>query len=149
MSGQIAGLRDGDSVLDIGCGTGYSSAVLAQLARNVVALEEDPTLAVSAKDNLYAQGITNVSVETGPLTAGYIPRAPYDAILLQGATEVEPQMLFPQLRNGGRLLCIKPNGATGTMTVYWRSGEDVSGSPAFDAAAPVLPGFSAAPAFVF
>jgi protein-L-isoaspartate(D-aspartate) O-methyltransferase len=146
---QIAGLRDGDSVLDIGCGTGYSSAVLAQLARNVVALEEDPTLAVSAKDNLYAQGITNVSVETGPLTAGYIPRAPYDAILLQGATEVEPQMLFPQLRNGGRLLCIKPNGATGTMTVYRRSGEDVSGWPAFDAAAPVLPGFSAAPAFVF
>ena len=63
-------------MLDVGCGTGYSSAVIAQLARTVVALEEEATLALAAKENLYALGITNVSVETGPLTAGYSrPRA--------------------------------------------------------------------------
>jgi protein-L-isoaspartate(D-aspartate) O-methyltransferase len=146
---QIAGIRDTDSVLDIGCGGGYSSAILAQLARNVVALEEEAVLAVAAKDNLYAEGITNVSVETGPLTAGYAARAPYDAIFLQGATEIEPQMLFPQMRDGGRLLCVKPNGASGSVMVYRRAGDDVTGWPAFDAAAAVLPGFAAAPAFVF
>jgi protein-L-isoaspartate(D-aspartate) O-methyltransferase len=146
---QIADVGDTESVLDIGCGGGYSSAILAQLARSVVALEEEAVLAVAAKDNLYAEGITNVSVETGPLTAGYAARAPFDAIFLQGATEIEPQMLFPQLRDGGRLVCVKPNGASGSAVVYRRAGDDVSGWAAFDAVAAILPGFSAAPAFVF
>jgi len=146
---QIAGIRDTDSVLDVGCGGGYSSAVIAQLARAVVALEEDKMLALSAKDNLYALGVTNVSVEIGPLTAGYAARAPYDVIFLQGATETEPQMLFPQLRDGGRLVCIRVDGARGTVVVYRRAGDDVSGWPAFDAVASVLPGFAAVPGFVF
>lgn len=146
---QIAGIRDTDSVLDVGCGGGYSSAVIAQLARAVVALEEDKMLALSAKDNLYALGVTNVSVEIGPLTAGYAARAPYDVIFLQGATETEPQMLFPQLRDGGRLVCIRVDGARGTVVVYRRAGDDVSGWPAFDAVASVLPGFAAVPSFVF
>lgn len=146
---QIAGLRDSDSVLDVGCGTGYSSAVVAQLARNVVALEEEAALARAAKENLYALGITNVSVETGPLTAGYPSRAPYDVILLQGATEVEPQTLLPQLRDGGRLVCIQAGSAAGKVVLYRRSGSDFSGWPAFDAHAAVLPGFAASQGFVF
>ena len=146
---QIVGLRETDTVLDIGCGTGYSSAVIAQLARTVVALEEDATLALAARENLYAAGITNVSVETGPLPAGYAARAPYDAIFLQGATEVEPQTLFSQLRDGGRLVCVRDRGAPGTVVLYRRAGDDVSGWPAFDATASVLPGFAATPAFVF
>jgi protein-L-isoaspartate(D-aspartate) O-methyltransferase len=146
---QIVDLRETDAVLDIGCGTGYSSAVIAQLARVVVALEEETTLAFAAKENLYAHGITNVSVETGPLSAGYTARAPYDVIFLQGATEVEPQMLFPQLRDGGRLVCVRDRGGLGTVVLYRRSGNDVSGWPSFDATASVLPGFTATPAFVF
>ena len=146
---QIVGLTETDSVLDIGCGTGYSSAVIAQLARTVVALEEEATLALAAKENLYGLGITNVSVETGPLTGGYTARAPYDVIFLQGATEVEPQMLFPQIRVGGRLVCVRDRGGPGTVMLYRRAGSDVSGWPSFDATTSVLPGFAAAPAFVF
>jgi protein-L-isoaspartate(D-aspartate) O-methyltransferase len=146
---QIAGLRESDSVLDVGCGTGYSAAVIAQLARNVVALDDEPGLTLVAKDTLYALGITNVSVEKGPLAAGYAARAPYDVIFLQGATEVEPQVLFPQLRDGGRLVCVLGADAPGRVMVYRRAGDDVSGWPSFDATAGVLPGFSATPAFVF
>jgi protein-L-isoaspartate(D-aspartate) O-methyltransferase len=146
---QIVDLRETDAVLDIGCGTGYSSAVIAQIARLVVALEEETTLAFAAKENLYAHGITNVSLETGPLTAGYTARAPYDVIFLQGATEVEPQMLFQQLRDGGRLVCVRERGGLGTVVLYRRAGNDVSGWPSFDATASVLPGFTATPAFVF
>ena len=146
---QIAGVRDTDSVLDVGCGTGYSSAVIAQLARSVVGVEEDATLVLTAKENLYALSITNVSVESGPLTAGYAARAPYDVIFLQGATEVEPETLFPQLRNGGRLVCVQGGGAPGRAVLYRRAGDDVSGWPAFDATASVLPGFAATPSFVF
>jgi protein-L-isoaspartate(D-aspartate) O-methyltransferase len=146
---QIVGLSETDSVLDVGCGTGYSSAVIAQLARTVVGLEEEATLALAAKENLYGLGITNVSVETGPLSAGYTARAPYDVIFLQGATEVEPQMLFPQMRDGGRLVCVRDRGGPGTVTLYRRAGGDVSGWPSFDATTSVLPGFTAAPAFVF
>ena len=146
---QIVDLRETDAALDIGCGTGYSSAVIAQLARAVVALEEETTLAFAAKENLYAHGITNVSVETGPLTTGYAARAPYDVIFLQGATEVEPQMLFPQLRDGGRMVCVRERGGLGTVVLYRRAGNDVSGWPSFDATASILPGFTATPAFVF
>jgi protein-L-isoaspartate(D-aspartate) O-methyltransferase len=146
---QAAGIRDDDSVLDVGCATGYSCAVVSSLARAAVALEEDVTLALAAKENLYALGITTVSVETGPLTAGYPARAPYDVILLEGATEIEPQTLFPQLRDGGRLVCVRGGAAGGKSVVYRRSGDDVSGWPVFDATANVLPGFAATPAFVF
>ena len=146
---QIAGVREADSVLDVGCGPGYSSAVIAQLARSVVALDEDAALVRSAKENLYALNITNVSVESGPLTAGYASRAPYDVIFLQGAVEVEPQTLFPQLRDGGRLVCVQGGTAAGKVVLYRRSGSDFSGWPAFDAHAAVLPGFAATPGFVF
>lgn len=146
---QAVGIRDNDSVLDVGCATGYSCAVVSSLARAVVALEEDTALALAAKETLYALGITTVSVETGPLTAGYPARAPYDVILLQGASEIEPQSLFPQLRDGGRLVCVRGGVSGGKAVVYRRAGDDVSGWPAFDATASVLPGFAAAPAFVF
>lgn len=146
---QAAEIREDDSVLDVGCATGYSCAVIAALARSVVALEEDAALAVAAKETLYALGVTTVSVETGPLMAGYPARAPYDVILLEGATEVEPQTLFPQLRDGGRLICVRGGMAGGKAMLYRRAGDDVGGWPVFDATASVLPGFAAAPAFVF
>jgi protein-L-isoaspartate(D-aspartate) O-methyltransferase len=145
---QAAEVKEGDAVLDVGCTTGYSSAVLSRLARSVVALEEDPSLSRRAEESVHALGIANVSVVAGPLTAGWPARAPYDVILLQGATEVEPRTLFAQLKEGGRLLCVNARAA-GKAVIYRRAGGDVSGWPIFDATAAILPGFTETPAFVF
>jgi len=133
-----------DRVLDVACGTGYSTAILSRLAGHVTALEEDATLARQAKKNL---GDT-VTVVTGRLTAGWGAAAPYNVILLNGAAEIVPQHLFDQLADGGRLVCIW--GATpGKAMLYVRSGAEVGGRPLFDANAAILPDFVRAPAFVF
>jgi protein-L-isoaspartate(D-aspartate) O-methyltransferase len=146
---QAAEVKDTDAVLDVGCGTGYGAVVLARLAGSVVAVEEDAILARRAEESLAALGIANASVVTAPLATGWPARAPHDVIVLEGATEVEPGMLFPQLAEGGRLVCVHVRSAAGKAMIYRRSGDDVSGRPVFDATATVLPGFAKAPAFVF
>jgi protein-L-isoaspartate(D-aspartate) O-methyltransferase len=150
---QAAAVKETDHVLDVGCATGYSSALLARLAQSVVALEEDTALAQAADANLKSVGARNVTVVTGPLTAGWQAKsaqntAPYDVILVNGATEVVPRALCAQLKDGGRLLAVlgRPNGRA---MVYRSVSGDVSGWPIFDAAAPLLPGFAKPPAFVF
>jgi protein-L-isoaspartate(D-aspartate) O-methyltransferase len=141
---QAAGLSGTERVLDVGCGTGYSSAALARLAASVVALEEDATIAGDA-----LSGIHKVKSARGPLAAGWPQGAPYDVIMMQGATEVAPDSLLAQLADGGRLLAIVGSGPVGKATIYRSSGKNVAAQPLFDAAAPLLPGFAKAPAFVF
>ncbi len=119
----------------------------------VTALEEDPALARRATDNLKAVGADNATVVTGPLAQGWRQEAsdvaPYDVIFLNGATEVVPDALCRQLADGGRLIAILRRAPTGQVTIFRAAGGDVSGWPIFDASAAVLPGFAAAPAFVF
>ena len=79
---QGANVRVGDQVLNVGCGTGYSAAVLAHMGTAVVALEQDPDLARQAESALAAIGARQVTVVTGPLVAGWPAAAPYDLILL-------------------------------------------------------------------
>jgi len=146
---QAAEIGDDDHVLDVGCATGYSSAVLARLARSVIALEQDPSLARLASENLRAIGASNATAVTGLLTEGWPVGAPYDAILLDGATEIAPKALLRQLKDGGRLVGVLGRAPLGKAMLYRAVGHDVSGRPVFDAAAPLLPGFSAPPAFVF
>jgi protein-L-isoaspartate(D-aspartate) O-methyltransferase len=146
---QAARVGPGDAVLDVGCGTGYSSAVLSRLAGAVVALEQDETLAAQARAALAAAGAATVTVATAPLTAGWPEAAPYDVIFLNGATEMAPDTLGRQLKPNGRLACIFGRGSMGKAMIYRRVEDHLVGRPVFDAAAPVLPGFVAPPAFVF
>jgi protein-L-isoaspartate(D-aspartate) O-methyltransferase len=136
---HAAELAGTDRVLDIGAATGYGAAVLARIAGHVTALEQDTALAGVARTALADQ--PNVEVVSGPLAEGWPAAAPYDVILLHGATEVVPQALFPQLKDGGRLLCVLGASPAAKAMLYRRSGDDIGGLPLFDATAPVLPGF--------
>jgi len=138
-----------DHVLDVGCGTGYSSAVLSRIAGSVVALDDDAGLSRQAQDALKAVGAAKVTLATGPLPAGWPAAAPYDLILLNGATEVLPELLGGQLKPDGRLACIFGRGPAAKATIYRMVEGHLVGRPIFDASAPVLPGFVAPPAFVF
>jgi protein-L-isoaspartate(D-aspartate) O-methyltransferase len=146
---QAAAIVSTDRVLDVGAATGYSSAVLSRLAARVIALEEDEKLAALASEALAAFGAANVTVATGPLEAGWAAEAPYDVILLQGASEVAPDSLLAQLVDGGRLLSVIGSGPMGKAMIYRKTGSHATAQPLFDAAAPLLPGFAKAPAFVF
>ena len=144
---QAAEISETDRVLDVGCATGYSSAVLAQLAGHVVALEEDSTLAHGATENLAALGV--VAVAGGPLNAGWQQDAPYDVILLEGASEVRPDALLTQLKEGGRLVAVIGSAPLGKATLYRKVSGHITALPLFETVAPLLPGFAKTPAFVF
>jgi protein-L-isoaspartate(D-aspartate) O-methyltransferase len=136
-----------DVVLDIACGLGYSTAVLARLAEFVVAVEDDAARADAAQANLSETGVDNAAVMTGPLAEGAPKSAPYDAILLQGAVEEVPAGLLEQLREGGRIGCIFAEGALGVARIGLMTDGRVSWRYGFNAGAPVLAGFGRARAF--
>jgi protein-L-isoaspartate(D-aspartate) O-methyltransferase len=144
---QAADLDATDRVLDVGCLSGYSVAVLARVAGEVFALEQDPALAEAARGALSAQ--PNIVVAAGSLVEGWPQGAPYDAIVVEGATEVMPEGLLRQLKDGGRLVCVLGAGPGAKATLYRRSGTEFGSRHLFDAAAPVLPGFVKPPQFAF
>jgi protein-L-isoaspartate(D-aspartate) O-methyltransferase len=145
---QAAEIGESDRVLDVGCATGYSAALLGRLAGSVTALEVDASLAQQAAENLRAVGAA-ASVVSGPLGEGWARSAPYDVILLDGAVEVVPQPLLRQLKDGGRLVGVLGRAPNGKAMLYRAFGEEVSGRAIFDAAAAILPGFARPAAFVF
>ena len=146
---QAAEIGEADRVLDVGCATGYSAAVLSRLAASVVALEEDAALARMAADTLAQSGARNVSFVTGPLTAGSAPGGPYNVIMLEGATEVRPDSLIAQLTEGGRLVAVVGAGPVGKAMLYRMTAGHATAQPLFNAAAPLLPGFVKPAEFVF
>ncbi len=96
--------RETDTVLEIGTGSGYQTAVLACLARRVISIERIPELADRARENLRALEIDNAEVVTGDGTAGRPEQAPFDAILITAGAPAVPQPLTEQLAVGGRLI---------------------------------------------
>ena len=146
---QAAGIAESDAVLDVGCASGYSTALLTHLAGSVVGLEEDAALARQAADAMSWAQLPNAKIVTGPLAQGCVGEGPYDVILLQGSAEVIPPALFDQLKNGGRLICVLGRGPQGKAMFYRRAEVDISGRPVFDAAAAALPGFAKPAAFAF
>jgi protein-L-isoaspartate(D-aspartate) O-methyltransferase len=146
---QAARLGRDDVVLDVGCGTGYSSAVLSHLASVVVGLECDAELIRRANANLAGLGIDNVAIVTGPLAEGCPRQAPFNVIMLNGAVEVLPEALTRQLAAGGRLLAVERRRGVGKAMRHVNLGGIIGATELFDAQVPALPGFGKPPCFVF
>jgi len=144
---QLAAIGPEDRLLDVGCTTGYSTAVMAQLASHVIGLEQDQDLAAAAEKNL--RGTANATVVRKPMGEGLPAQGPYDVIFLNGAVERPPHPLIEQLADGGRLVCILRDGAAGQAHLYLKNDHAVSERSAFDAQVPVLPGFEAIRTFAF
>lgn len=140
-------IQPNDLVLDVGCGLGYSAAVIARMAEAVVALEEG-ALAAEAEKALSQAGADNVAVVTGALTEGAAKHGPYDAMIVEGGVEQVPAALLAQLKEGGRIAAVFMQGALGTVRIGRKIDGVMSWRDAFNAAAPVLPGFAAAKEFV-
>lgn len=137
-----------DLVLDLGCGMGYTTALLSRLAEAVVAVEEDEALAAEAETALTGQGADNAAVITGALVEGSAKHGPYDVIAVFGGVEDMPSAILDQLKDGGRIMAIFMDGALGEARIGHKVDGRVSWRMEFNASAPVLPGFAHAPSFV-
>ena len=146
---QAAEIRETDHVLVAGCATGYAAAVIAKFARSVTVTESEPALAAKARDILTQNGCGNVEVRTAAAADGDQASAPFDVIVLNGATEIVPEKLYRQLREGGRLVGVFALSRPARATIVTRSHGDFGNRTLFDAAAPLLPGMERVPAFVF
>lgn len=142
---QAAAIGSADTVLDVGCATGYSTAVLALIAGKVVALEENPALAEAAATAL--KGIA--TVVTGPLAEGAAKQGPYDVIFVNGLVPAKPEQLCKQLAEGGRLVAIVGEGPVAQARVYVCAAGTVTSRVVFDTPAQPLPGFEIEKNFVF
>ena len=151
---QEAKVSEDDLVLNIGCGSGYSAAVLARIAKAVVAVEVNEALAAQASALMVELGIDIAVIVEETLAGGYAKQAPYDAIVFGGAVEQIPQVILDQLADGGRLVAVVASlGAAGTamgkVVVMTKIGDVISHIDAFDAATPPIPGFNKEKVFEF
>ncbi|MBU6461784.1 MAG: protein-L-isoaspartate O-methyltransferase [Proteobacteria bacterium] len=146
---QAAAIQETDKVLVVGCATGYIAAVVGQFASEVTATESESTLAAKARVALAELGMGKIAVQVAAAADGDPAHAPYDVIVLNGATEIVPEILYQQLREGGRLVGIFATTRPPRATIVTHSHEDFGSRQLFDAAAPVLPGLDRRPVFVF
>ena len=146
---QLARVEPNDRVLDVGCGTGYSSTVIAHMAKSVVALEQDADLVRLASELLPAVGATNATVVQGSLIEGFKGRAPYDVIFINGAIESWPETLLAQLAEGGRLVTFMQSADHARAHIFTREHGHVGQRADFDAMVPLLAGFRKSVGFVF
>jgi protein-L-isoaspartate(D-aspartate) O-methyltransferase len=147
---QAAQIGPSDNVLIVGCATGYIAAVATWLSVKVTATESDSALAVRGKAILSKLGLQeSVAVQAADAVAGFPPAAPFDAIVLNGATEVAPVGLYHQLAEGGRLVGVFASEKPSRAMIVTHSQGDFGQRILFDAVAPVLPGLERRPEFVF
>jgi protein-L-isoaspartate(D-aspartate) O-methyltransferase len=146
---QAAEIMETDNVLVVGCATGYAAAVVAKLGSRVTATESDGGLAAKAGDVLAKLGFGNVTVRSAAAADGDEINAPYDVIVLAGATEIIPDRLYRQLSDGGRLVGVFAMSRPPRAMIVTHSHADFGDRALFDAAVPVLPGLERPPAFVF
>jgi len=149
LSQALLDAGDDRGALVVGCGSGYSAAIMARLFADVVAVEEDRALAERARETLQGLGIGNVTVAEGRLVDGAPQGRRYDAILVDGSVEVMHPPILAQLKSGGLLSTVERDERVSRALLYERIGEETSKWPLFDAWAPPLPGFARRREFVF
>jgi protein-L-isoaspartate(D-aspartate) O-methyltransferase len=133
---QLAEIVPADRVLDLGAGTGYSTAVIAGLCQAVTGIEEDATLAAAATQNLANLGLPNASVIPG--TAAAVLGQFYDVIMLEGAVDAVPEALFDLLGEGGRLIALMREGSVAIAHIFVKTGGKVAARAEFNATLPPL-----------
>jgi protein-L-isoaspartate(D-aspartate) O-methyltransferase len=142
-------IRPTDLVLDLGCGMGYSSAVIARLAEAVVAVEEDADLARAATETLSDMSVDNVLVTNAKLIEGDAKHGPYDVVIVEGAIEELPLAISDQIKDGGRIVAIVQDQNMSQCRIGYKSRGTIAWRYAFDASAPVLSGFEEKEEFAF
>jgi protein-L-isoaspartate(D-aspartate) O-methyltransferase len=140
---QTLELQPGDQALEYGGGSGYGAALMSAMGAQATLWEPDEAARAMAESALAATGSAAAIAGVRPTSEAF------DAIVVGGACETQPEMLFALLRDGGRLIAIEGSGRAARVMLYQKSGGKVSGRPVFDAAAPALAEFARKPAFVF
>jgi protein-L-isoaspartate(D-aspartate) O-methyltransferase len=146
---QLADIRSTDTVLDVACATGYSTVVIAQLAKQVTGLEQDAQLLRVALETIRSTEATNASVVQGGLTEGVRQKAPFDVIFINGAVETVPDSLLEQLGEGGRLVAVVRSDGQSRAQLFLRDKGHIGCRADFDSGVPLLAGFRKAVGFVF
>jgi protein-L-isoaspartate(D-aspartate) O-methyltransferase len=146
---QAALIKPGDHVLDIGCATGYSTALIATLGATVTGIEASAELAGKARAAIASLGLATATIREGRLEAGLAAEAPFDVIFVGGSVEQLPEVLKGQLKPGGRFVAVEGRGNSAFATLYVNDDGNVSGRRLFNCALPLLPGFERTPQFVF
>jgi protein-L-isoaspartate(D-aspartate) O-methyltransferase len=147
---QDLALKKTDKVLEIGTGTGFTAALLAHQAAQVISYELDAELATQARANLQKAGVHNVQVRQGDGSQGAAADGPFDVILLAGSVAEVPQALLEQLAVGGRLAAIVGDEPVMRATLVTRTGpKSFATTQPWDANAPRLSGFAQPSAFHF
>ena len=148
---QALRVHPGDSVLVVGAASGYGSAIMAQLAGSVIAVETRAQLVEKAQETLVAHGIDNAVVIKSRLVDGYPGEAPYDQILVEGGVEWMPHSLLGQLGPKGKLAAIYrlKSSPMGVASIWTRSGKEFVRKSLFDACVPNLDEFNKKPQFIF
>jgi len=143
-------LKPSDKVLEIGTGSGYLTALLADRSQHVVSLESNPELHANARANLQGAGVQNVDLRLGNGSAGATDAGPFDAIVLGGSVHAVPQALLEQLKVGGRLIAIVGEDPVMQATLFTRtSASDWAHRALWDTTAPRLLGFAEPSRFHF
>lgn len=139
---QAASITENDSVLIVGCGTGYLSVLVAKIAGSVIAIDDNPLFTEVAEENAKDFDILNITFHNGPLTKGYPKHAPYSLIIIEGAVQDVPARLTDQLEDEGRLITILDEGESGNLVIYKKIGGKIAHMPLFSMGAPLIHDFA-------
>ncbi len=147
---HAANIGPEDVVLDLGCGYGYSTAILAHMAQMVVGVEETADIVARAERVLAEQAIDNAVVVEALLHEGVPTQGPFDVIVVAHAVEEIPQAIFDQVKEGGRLVCFKVEKGFGHAVVYTKTNTTIGSRIAFEGTpSMILPGFKIIEGFTF